>query len=132
MTGQLYFSKILEATIPITPTSQSLPYTTIPLYFLFGSKEAEHCSTKVSSILFLSSLYLYNFSDKEAKHILELDTKEDRLIGYFGTAKKYNGNVYVSARKRAEDGSIEEQFSVFKIDSLGNISELGNIDDIDT
>ena len=73
-----------------------------------------------------------DFSDKEAKHILELDTKEDRLIGYFGTAKKYNGNVYVSARKRAEDGSIEEQFSVFKIDSLGNISELGKIDDIET
>ena len=66
-----------------------------------------------------------DYAEQEAKHIFNLETKEDVLVGYFGEVKTYAGNVFVNIRKRLDDGSINEKYSLFEIEEDGTATELG-------
>lgn len=76
-------------------------------------------------------LYI-DYANQEAKHILNLETKEDSVIGYFGTSKNYQGKKYLNARKRFDDGSLETEFTLFEIQEDGIIKEIGNFADFGT
>ena len=69
-------------------------------------------------------LYI-DYANQEAKHILNLETKEDSVIGYFGTSKNYQGKKYLNARKKLDDGSLETEFTLFEIQEDGIIKEIG-------
>lgn len=76
-------------------------------------------------------LYI-DYANQEAKHILNLETKEDSVIGYFGTSKNYQGKKYLNARKRLDDGSLETEFTLFEIQEDGIIKEIGKFADFGT
>lgn len=76
-------------------------------------------------------LYI-DYGNQEANHILNLETKEDSVIANFGTLKKYQGRTYLNARKRLDDGSIEDEYTLFEIEKNGTITEIGKISDFGT
>lgn len=71
-------------------------------------------------------LYI-DYASQEAEHILNLETKEDSIIGNYGLLKKYQGKTYLNARKRLDDGSIETEFTLFDIQEDATIKEIGKI-----
>ena len=71
-----------------------------------------------------------DYGDQEAKHILNIETHEDILLGYFGSTIKCNGKLYVNARKRLDDGSISEELTIFELNENGTLKEYGKVDDI--
>ena len=77
-------------------------------------------------------LIYIDYAEQEAKHILDLETKEDILVGYFGEAKTYAGNTYVNIRKRLDDGSIYEKYTLFEIKEDGTANEIGQYADFGT
>ena len=58
-------------------------------------------------------LIYIDYADQESEHMINLETKEDVVIGYYGIVDTYVGKTYVNARKRLDDGSIEQQFTLF-------------------
>lgn len=76
-------------------------------------------------------LYM-DYANQEAKHILNLETNEDSIIGYFGTLKIYQGKTYLNARKRLDDGSLETDYTLFEIQENGTVKEFGKIADFST
>lgn len=76
-------------------------------------------------------LYI-DYANQEAKHILNLETKEDSIIGYFGQLKKCQGNTYINARKRLDDGSLETDYTLFEIKEDGTVQEYGKFADFGT
>lgn len=76
-------------------------------------------------------LYI-DYANQEAEHILNLETKEDSIIGNYGLLKKYQGKTYLNARKRLDDGSIETEFTLFEIQEDGTIKEIGKFADFGT
>lgn len=76
-------------------------------------------------------LYI-DYANQEAEHILNLETKEDSIIGYFGTLKNYQGKTYLNARKKLDDGSLETDYTLFEIQEDGTIKEMGKIADFET
>ena len=85
-------------------------------------------------VLTVNDKYLtyIDYAEQEAKHILKLDTKEDVLVGYFGEVKTYAGNTYVNIRKRLDDGSIDEKYTLFEIKEDGTANEIGQYADFGT
>lgn len=77
----------------------------------------------------MSDKYLFyiDYANQEAEHILNLETKEDSIIGYYGLIKNCQDKTYVAARKRLDDGSIDIQFTLFEIEKTGEIKEIGKI-----
>ena len=75
-------------------------------------------------------LYI-DYANQEAKHILNLETKEDSIIGYFGTSKNYQGKTYLNARKKLDDGSLETDYTLFQIQEDGTIKEIGKFVDFE-
>lgn len=71
-----------------------------------------------------------DYGDKEAKHILNLETHEDILLGYFGSAIKCDGKLYINAKKRLDDGSISEKLTIFELNENGTLKEYGTVGDI--
>ena len=69
-----------------------------------------------------------DYGNQDAEHLLNLETKEDVILGYSGISKKFNGKTYVITKKRSDDGSIENNFTIFEIDRTGNVTEKGKID----
>lgn len=76
-------------------------------------------------------LYM-DYASQEAKHILNLETKEDSIIGYFGQLKKFQGKTYINARKRLDDGSLETDYTLFEIKEDGTVQENGKFADFGT
>ena len=76
-------------------------------------------------------LYI-DYANQEAEHILNLETKEDSIIGNYGILKKYQGKAYLNARKRLDDGSIENDYTLFEIQEDGTIKEIGKFADFKT
>lgn len=76
-------------------------------------------------------LYI-DYANQEAEHILNLETKEDSIIGNYGLLKKYQGKTYLNARKRLDDGSIETEFTLIEIQENGTIKEIGKFADFGT
>lgn len=74
-------------------------------------------------------LIYIDYADQESEHMINLETKEDVVIGYYGIVDTYVGKTYVNARKRLDDGSIEQQFTLFEIDENGKINEIGKVDE---
>ena len=72
-------------------------------------------------------LIYIDYANQEAKHIYNLETNEDKIIGYFGEIKNYQGKIYLNVRKKSEDGSIEEEFTLFEIIENANVKEIGQI-----
>ena len=76
-------------------------------------------------------LYI-DYASQEAKHIFNLETKEDSIIGYFGQLKKFQGKTYINARKRLDDGSLETDYTLFEIKEYGTVQEYGKFADFGT
>ena len=76
-------------------------------------------------------LYI-DYANQEAEHILNLETKEDSIIGFYGTIKNYQGKTYLNAKKRLDDGSIETEFTLLEIKEDGTIKEIGKYADFET
>lgn len=76
-------------------------------------------------------LYI-DYANQEAEHILNLETKEDSIIGNYGLLKKCQGKTYLNARKRLDDGSIETDYTLFEIQENGTIKEIGKFADFGT
>lgn len=76
-------------------------------------------------------LYI-DYANQEAEHILNLETKEDSIIGFYGIIKNYQGKTYLNAKKRLDDGSIENKFTLFEIQEDGTIKEIGRYADFET
>lgn len=85
-------------------------------------------------ILTINDKYLtyIDYAEQEAKHILNLETKEDMLVGYFGEVKTYAGNTYINIRKRLDDGSIDEKYTLFEVKEDGTANEIGQYADFGT
>ena len=85
-------------------------------------------------ILTINDKYLtyIDYAEQEAKHILNLETKEDVLVGYFGEVKTYAGNTYINIRKRLDDGSIDEKYTLFEVKEDGTPNEIGQYADFGT
>ena len=85
-------------------------------------------------ILSINDKYLtyIDYAEQEAKHILNLETKEDVLVGYFGEVKTYAGNTYINIRKRLDDGSIDEKYTLFEVKEDGTANEIGQYADFGT
>lgn len=77
-------------------------------------------------------LIYIDYAEQEAKHILNLETKEDVLVGYFGGVRTYAGNTYVNIRKRLDDGSIDEKYTLFEVKEDGTANEIGQYADFGT
>ena len=73
-----------------------------------------------------------DYAEQEAKHILNLETKEDVLLGYFGEVRTFAGKTYVNSRRRLEDGSLDEKYTLLEIKDDGSATELGNYVDFGT
>lgn len=76
-------------------------------------------------------LYI-DYANQETEHILNLETKEDRIIGNYGLLKKYQGKTYLNARKRLDDGSLENDYTLFEIQEDATIKEIGKFSDFGT
>ena len=85
-------------------------------------------------VLTVNDKYLtyIDYAEQEAKHILNLETKEDVLVGYFGEVKTYTGNTYINIRKRLDDGSIDEKYTLFEVKEDGTANEIGQYADFGT
>ena len=85
-------------------------------------------------VLTVNDKYLtyIDYAEQEAKHILNLETKEDVLVGYFGEVKTYTGNTYINIRKRLDDGSIDEKYTLFEEKEDGTANEIGQYADFGT
>lgn len=95
-----------------------------------GSQQTELVQGRKFVIDVTQEYILYrDYSNQEAIHILYLDTKQDSIIGQFGILKKFEGKNYINARKRLEDGSIEDKFTLFEITKNRKIKEIGKIAD---
>ena len=85
-------------------------------------------------VLSVTDKYLtyIDYAEQEAKHILNLETKEDTLVGYFGTIRTFAGKTYTNVRRRLDDGSIDEKYTLFEIKEDGTATELGKYADFGT
>ncbi len=85
-------------------------------------------------VLSVTDKYLtyIDYAEQEAKHILNLETKEDVLLGYFGEVKSFAGKTYVNDRRRLDDGSIDEKYTLLEINDDGSATELGKYADFGT
>lgn len=68
-----------------------------------------------------------DYAEQEAKHLLNLETKEDNIIGYAGKTYNFKGKYYLNISKRLDDGTIEKELTLFEIDENGKIIEYGKI-----
>jgi hypothetical protein len=68
-----------------------------------------------------------DYANQEAIHILNLETNEENFIGYFGQIYNFQGKIYVNARKRSDDGSLEDEFTLFKVTENGSLQEIGQV-----
>ncbi len=84
-------------------------------------------------VIGISDKYLLyvDYSDKEAKHILNLETNDDAIIGYGGTVGKYQGKYYIMCQKRQDDGALETEFTVFELNNNGIVREITKVSDIE-
>lgn len=80
-------------------------------------------------VTFMSEKYLLyiDYANQEAEHILNIETKEDKIIGYYATTKQFQGKKYINIRKRLDDGSIEQDYTLFELKEDGSITEIGKI-----
>ena len=85
-------------------------------------------------VLSVSDKYLtyIDYGSQEAKHILNLETKEDSLIGYFGEVRKYQGRTFINVRTRLEDGALTDEYTLFEVKDDSNIVEIGKVADFVT
>lgn len=77
-------------------------------------------------------LIYIDYMVQEAAHIINLETKEDILMGHFGMLKQYAGKTYINVRKRLDDGSLDEEFTLFEIKNNSKIREIGKVADFRT
>lgn len=76
-------------------------------------------------------LYI-DYANQEAEHILNLETKEDSIIGYLGQLNKFQEKTYLNARKKLDDGSIEAEYTLFEVKEDGTVQEYGKFADLGT
>ena len=76
-------------------------------------------------------LLYVDYSDKEAKHILNLATREDAIIGYSGTNGIYQCKNYLMCRKTQDDGALEIELTIFEMKNDGTVKEIAKISEIE-
>lgn len=72
-------------------------------------------------------LFYIDYASQEAEHIVNLETKEDNIIGYYGIIKRFQDKIYVVAKNRLDDGSLEKEYTLFEINQSGVVKELTKI-----
>lgn len=84
-------------------------------------------------VLNVSEQYLLyiDYGDQEAYHILNLETKEDTVIGKDGFTLEALGNTYVNINRKIENGTIETEPTFMKIEKDGKVTEVEKIVPID-
>mgnify|MGYP004457933839 FL=1 len=98
-----------------------------------GSNDTEIAQGR-KFIITLNDKYLtyVDYAEQEAIHILNLETKDDVLVGYFGMVREYAGNTYINIRKRLDDGSLDEKYTLFNVKEDGTATEIGQFADFGT
>lgn len=78
---------------------------------------------------YLSEKYLLyvDYAAQEAEHIIDLEANEDKIIGYYATFKLFQGKGYINIRKRSDDGSIEQDYTLFELNDDGTVTEIGKL-----
>lgn len=100
---------------------------------LDGTKQEEINQGRKFVIATSEKYLLYiDYANQEAEHIVNLETKEDNIIGHFGLLKKCQGKTYLNARKRLDDGSIEKDYTLFEIQEDGTVKEHGKFAGFET
>lgn len=98
-----------------------------------GTNQEELVQGRKFVIATFEKYILYvDYANQEAEHILNLETKEDSIIGNYGLLEKYQGKTYLNARKRLDDGSIATDYTLFEIQEDGTIKEIGKFADFET
>lgn len=94
-------------------------------------KNQEELAQGRKFVIATSEKYLIyiDYASQETEHILNLETKDDSIIGNYGILKKYQGKIYLNARKRSDDGALEDKFTLFEIQDDATINEIGKITD---
>lgn len=93
-----------------------------------GTEQTELTQGRKFAIAVEDKYLIYiDYAAQEAVHIINLETKEDILIGYFGKLKQYAGKTYLNARKRLDDGSLDEDFTLFEVKNNNKIKEIGKV-----
>jgi len=82
---------------------------------------------KFTNHLLEKYLLYVDYANQSAEHIINLETNEDKIIGYYADVKQYQGKKYINIRKRLDDGSIEEDYTLFELKEDGTIIEIGKI-----
>ena len=98
-----------------------------------GSNDTEIAQGR-KFVITLNYKYLtyVDYAEQEAIHILNLETKDDVLVGYFGMVREYAGNTYINIRKRLDDGSLDEKYTLFNVKEDGTATEIGQFADFGT
>lgn len=98
-----------------------------------GSNDTEIAQGR-KFVITLNDKYLtyVDYAEQEAIHILNLETKDDVLVGYFGMVREYAGNTYINIRKRLDDGSLDEKYTLFNVKEDGTATEIGQFADFGT
>ena len=98
-----------------------------------GSNDTEIAQGR-KFVITLNDKYLtyVDYAEQEAIHILNLETKDDALVGYFGMVREYAGNTYINIRKRLDDGSLDEKYTLFNVKEDGTATEIGQFADFGT
>lgn len=110
--GKIYFTTQDRRLNSIDMTGENL------VNLAQGRKFTTHLSEKY--------LLYVDYANQEAEHIINLETNEDKVIGYYATVKEYQGKTYINIRKRLDDGSIEAMYTLFELKEDGTISEIPN------
>ena len=94
---------------------------------LDGTKPENITNGRKFTIAVGSNYLLYiDYANQESEHIIKLDTKEDSELGHFGVVYTSQGKTYLNARKRLDDGSIDQNYTLYEILDNGQVVELGN------
>lgn len=72
-------------------------------------------------------LIYVDYGDEESYHILNLETKEDSIIGKEGTILNCLGDIYVNISKTLETGITETQPTLMKIEENSKVTDIGKI-----
>lgn len=98
-----------------------------------GSNKEELAQGRKFVIATFEDYIIYiDYANQEEEHILNLKTKEDSIVGNYGIIKNYQGKTYLNVRKRLDDGSIEKNYTLIKIQEDGSLEEIGQFEDFET
>ena len=67
-----------------------------------------------------------DYASQEAKHILNLETNEDTIVGYFGRIYNFQNKKFLQVCRSLDDGSLDDKFSLLEVNEDGTVKDYGN------